>query len=117
MGKKKVNLKKTIKFLSVCKDPRIIRGVLKRSPNNVIKTLCNATINAAQGEINLKKHDRKTLSRHRKFIASLIKRGETVEKKRKLLVQKGGGPILAAVLPIVLNTVLSAIGSRLFGNR
>ncbi|KAF0146584.1 MAG: hypothetical protein FD143_3317 [Ignavibacteria bacterium] len=103
MGKKKVNLKKTIKFLSVCKDPRIIRGVLKRSPNNVIKTLCNATINAAQGEINLKN--------------SLIKRGETVEKKRKLLVQKGGGPILAAVLPIVLNTVLSAIGSRLFGNQ
>ena len=41
--------KRTVKFLSVCRDPKVVSSVLRSSPDSVIKTICNAALNVQRG--------------------------------------------------------------------
>ena len=106
---KNVSLKKSIKFLSVCQNPRIVSHIISTSPDNLVKAICNAAINAAQGEVVFKKKAKRVLSANRDFIQNLIKKGDSVKKKRKILCQSSGS-IAATVLPPLLSCVLTIIG-------
>ena len=107
---KSKSLKSTIKFLSRCKDPRIISEIISKSPDNVIKTICNAALNAAQGEVPLTRKQKRVLSANRPLISKLIQKGESAKSKKKLLTQTGG----SIIVPAILSAVLAALGSRLF---
>ena len=107
---KKPTLTKTIKFLSVCQNPRVVSHIIAKSPDSLVKSICNAAINAAQGEVVLKKKAKRVLSSNRQFIQNLIKKGESVQKKKRILCQRGGS-IAATVLPPLLRSVLSSIGT------
>jgi hypothetical protein len=48
--------KRTVKYLSVCRDPGAYSVVIKTSPDSVIKSICNAALNVQRG-------DRVTLSK------------------------------------------------------
>jgi len=114
MAKKKaLHLKRTIKFLATNKNPKLLKAVLKEAGNPLIKSICNAAINVAQGDVQLSQKQKRLLRSHRKYIQSLIQKGEPVARKRKLLNQKGGA-LAAVLIPILLSTVLSSIGSALF---
>ncbi len=106
-------LKNTIKFLSFCQDKRIHKDILSRAPPNVIKRICDAALNAQQGQVTLSKKQKLVLAHHRKTIEKLLEKAIPVERKRRILVQRGGG-IAALILPIILSTVLEALGSKLF---
>ena len=105
-------LKRTIKFLSICKNPQIISHIIERSPDSVIKSICNAALNVAQGDVVLNNRQKKILAGKRRFIEQLISKGDSVKQKRKL-IQKGGS-ILGFLIPTILGTVLSSLGSKLF---
>ena len=113
MAKKKNNLKRTIKYLSICKNPQIITKVIKDSPDNVVKSICNAALNVAQGDVVIKNKQKRLLAANRKLISQLIRKGEPVKRKKKVLTQKGGG-ITALLVPTLLSAVLSTLGSKLF---
>lgn len=111
MGKSKGKaLKRTIKFLSVCKNPKIIAHIISKSPDNVIKSICDAALNAAQGEVTLKNKQKRLLSAHRDLIQKLVQKGDSVKRKKKLLSQTGG----SLIIPAILSAVLTALGTRLF---
>jgi hypothetical protein len=107
---KKAALKKTLKFLSVCKNPHLVGEIIAKSTDSVLKAICNAALNAAQGEVALPKKTKKVLSKNRQFIETLIKKGEPIKNKKKLLCQTGGS-ISGAVLPPLLRSVFTSIGS------
>ncbi len=107
-------VKHTLKFLSFCQDPQIQREVLSRAPPEVIKALCNAALNVQRGEVTLSAEQKRILGRHRLLISKLVELKLPLERKRKLLVQRGGGPILAAIIPILLSSVFSSLGSLIF---
>ena len=107
---KRVAVKKTLKFLSVCQNPRIVSHIISTSPDTLFKSICNAAITAAQGEVVFKKKAKRVLSANRHFIQNLIKKGDSVKKKKRILCQSGGS-IAAAVLPSLLSSVLSSIGT------
>ena len=107
---KKATLTKTIKFLSVCQNPRVVSNIIAKSPDSLVKSICNAAINAAHGEVVLKKKAKRVLSSNRQFIQNLIKKGESVQKKKRILCQRSGS-ISATVLPPLLRSVLSSIGT------
>ena len=88
--KKTRKLKRTIKYLATCKHPEIISRIIAKSPDNVIKSICDAALNAARGEVSLKPKEKKILASHRKLIERLIQRGETANSMRHLLNQTGG---------------------------
>lgn len=115
MGKRNTKaLKKTIKYLSICKNPELISHIIARSPDNVVKSICNATLNAAKGQVVLTQKQKRILASNRDFVEKLIHKGESAQKKKQFLVQKGGGPLLGLIIPTVLGAVLSSLGSKLF---
>jgi len=113
-GKRRFNpLKNTVKFLSFCQDRQIHKDILSRAPQNVIKGICNAAINCQRGEVKLSPEQKRILHHHRNIIQNLVNKGVPLERKRRVLVQHGG-TIAAAIIPVILSTVLGALGSKLF---
>lgn len=110
-AKKKQHLKRTIKFLSQCHDPKVVAKIIRDSPKGVIKGICNAALNAAKGQIVLKRKHKKVLAAHRSQIHSLIQTGGGIDQKRKILVQRGG-LLWGQIIPPLLSAVLSTIGTK-----
>ena len=87
--------------------------ILATAPDPIIKAICNAALNAKQGDVHLNKRQKRLLRKNRNFVKSLTQKDIPIQKKRKLLLQKGGS-IAGVVIPIILSAVLSSLGSTLF---
>ena len=109
-------MKRTIKYLAVCKNPEVISRIIKKSPDNVVKAICNAALNTAEGSVILNKKQKQILASHRGLIHQLVQKGETPQRKKNLLVQKGGS-VLGILIPTILGAVLTSLGSKLFSNK
>ncbi len=108
-------IKRIVKLLAVNKDKQLSQTLIRRAPDGVIKTICDAALNAKQGpSIQLTPSTRRSFARHRKLIDTLSNRKPSIRVKRSLL-QRGSG--FAALIPILLSTVLSALGPALFGKK
>ena len=111
MAKSKV-VKRAYKLLAECKDPRVRSAILQRAPEKLVKTICNAVLNIERGDIALNKRQKQAFKKHRKAISKLTSRRYSLGQKRKILNQKGGA---FPIIPILLSTALTALGSALFG--
>ena len=107
--KKGAFFKRYVKFLAVCKDPTTSKAALRAAPDQVVKHICNAAVNAYQGDIKLSKKQKSTLKNYKNSIAALSSKNIPLKNKRKIINQKGG----FSFVPIILSTVLSALGSSL----
>ena len=103
--------KRYVKLLSVCKDQKLYKALLQSAPDSVIKTICNASLNAYKGEVHLTPSQKKLFGKHKKLFEKLSTRQVSIKAKRKLLNQKGNG---LPLIPIILSTVLSSLGSLIF---
>jgi len=104
--------KRTVKFLSVCRDPKVVSSVIRSSPDSVIKTICNAALNVQRGgRVSLSNADKIRFRKHSEQIAKLVSKKLSVAKKRKLLSQRGG----AFWIPALIGAALGGLGSTLFG--
>ena len=102
--------KRTIKFLAICSDSEIIKPIIKYFPssNSLIKSICNAALNAARGEISLTDSDKVAFQKHRKDIEYLSRRQKLVSVKQYLLSNKKQ---VICLIPVLLSTVLRSIGT------
>ena len=114
MAKKRTVIKRAFKFLSDCQDPRVRSTILARAPDKLIKTICNAVLNVERGDIVLSKKQKQLFKKNRKHIAKLTSRDYSLGQKRNFLKQKGGA---FPLIPILLSTALSTLGSALFGGQ
>ncbi len=108
---KKNATKRYIKLLAVCKEPKLYKVLLHKAPEPVIKTICNAALNASRGDVQLTPTQKKLFSKHSKLFETLSSRQVTIKKKRNILNQRGNG---LPLIPIILSTVLSSLGSLIF---
>ncbi len=105
------NVKRTIKFLAIPHNQKINKEILKTSSDSVIKAICNAAYNIHQNpELQLAPKERKLFHKHRHAIYKLTSPKISIPKKRRI-IQRGGGPFLIALLPAILSTAISALGS------
>ena len=103
--------KRTVKYLAVCQDPRVLRIVLRSADDSVYKSICNAFFNIAENpDITLSKDQRKLLKKHNPVIRTIITPQIPIKRKRQV-IQRGGGAFLAAVIPAVLSAAISLLGS------
>lgn len=102
--------KRIVKLLAVINSPAMYQQVIKHSPDSVIKTICNAALTAQKGNIQLGGGKRRLFSQQRKKIYKLTNPRVSINAKRQVLLQRGG----FAWLPLLLSTVLGAVGSGLF---
>jgi hypothetical protein len=105
-------VKRTVKYLSVCKSPRAYSAAVHAAPDGVIQAIANAAYNIERGPIYLSPSQKALFRTHRQAIATLTSPRTSVKRKRKVAEsQKGGFPFL----PILIGSALGALGSRLFG--
>lgn len=104
--------KRYVKFLSICNNPKTLSTVLRSAPDPVIKRICDAALNAAEGEIPIDDYKKKLFHRNRKVFSTLIDRQVPIKRKRRYLANQKGGAL--PLIPILLSTVLGTVGSLLF---
>lgn len=85
--------------------PKERKALLKALHVSRIKSVCECAYNLLRGNISLSDKSKIKLKKYKSILRRLAKRDETWEKKKRYLVQKGGG----VFLPILLSTVLQAI--------
>ena len=105
-------VKRAFKFLADCQDPRVRSTILARAPDKLVKTICNAALNIERGDLVLKKKQKAAFKKHRKHIAKLTSKNLSIAQKRKFFFTQKGGAF--PIIPILLSTALSALGSALF---
>ena len=101
--------KRTIKFLANCTDTKLIRLVLKTSSStSLIKSICNAILNAATGEISISESEKTVFQKHRKSFELLSKKQTLTTIKQYLINPKNK---ILGVIPVLLTCVLRSIGT------
>ena len=106
--------KRYVKLLAVCRDPAVFKTLIQKSPDAVIKLICNAALNASRGEVHLTKAQKNLFAKHKSLFEKLSTRQISIKAKRKLINQRGNG---LPLLPIILSTVLSSLGSLIFDRK
>ena len=81
------------------------KALLKAFDVSRIQTVCECAYNLLRGNVSVSDKQKKLLKKYKTVLRRIVKQGETWEKKRQYLVQKGGG----VILPILLSTVLQAV--------
>lgn len=84
--------------------PKERKALLKVCDKSRIRSVCECAYNVLRGNVPLSKKSKGQLNKHKAALRRLVKRGEGWAKKRKYLLQKGGG----LLIPLLLSTVLQA---------
>jgi hypothetical protein len=117
MGKKSSSknavMKRTVKYLAVVKDGKLLKHVLQKAPDEVVKTISDVALNALKGPVDLTPGQRKLFARHRKPIATLAQRGVGLKQKRRILLQNGG----FAWIPALIGGIAGILGGKLFDRK
>ena len=96
----------TLKLLCKAK-PRLVKGILKNSDDDLIKCLCECCHNLLKGNISLSKKEISRLKKYKKPIRDVAKKSISLLQKRKFL-QKGG--FLATLLFTVVLAIAGLMG-------
>lgn len=83
--------------------PNLRNAIIKNADPEVIKTLCEITLNTLKG--NHMPHGKiyNSLCKYKKSMRTLVKAKRSVPSQRKILIQRGG------FLPVLLGSVLSGV--------
>lgn len=106
--------KRYIKLLSVSPQNSLTQHLVSAAPIPILKLISNAAIHAQRGNLNLTNNTKNRFRKNRKLFNILTNKRFNFNQKRRALVQKGGAA--AAILPLLLSTVLSGLGPLLFKN-
>jgi len=106
-------VKKHLEVLKLLKNakPKLRQSIVASAENDLVQCICECCHNILKGNIKLSPKEKKQLSRHKKPLRDLTSKRLSVERKRKLLVQKGG--FLPALLAPIIGIASSLIGGLL----
>lgn len=104
--------KRYLELLSCSTQNSLTKQLISSAPITILKLVSNAAIHVLRGNISLTAVTKSRFRRNKHLLLILANKGYTFTEKRKALVQKGG----AAIIPLLLSTVLSALGPLLFKN-
>lgn len=90
-------------------SPKQRQGLIHGASKDLINCICEGALNTLNGNVPLKRHEKKRLLKHRNQLRSLSKKRVSVASKKKILLQRGGS-LLAALLP----PLIGVLGSILF---
>lgn len=87
--------------------PEQRRLVICKADKSLIHCISECILNVLRGNVTINKSQKKNLKKHAIHLRKLTSRKSTLQGRKKIIVQNGGG-LLAALLP-VLATVLTQI--------
>lgn len=111
--------KHTLKFMGDWSgDPHTTASIVRSAPPEVIKGISNTALNILHNpDIRLTPAQKRIFRKYRATIALLASRKHSLRRKRQhLLTQEGGAfPILGALLPFLIKTGITLLGSSILG--
>jgi hypothetical protein len=93
------------KFLCSCNN-KVRTNIIKGLSKEHILCICECILNILNGNIELDNNDKERIKRFRKYLRKLVKKGQSLRKRKQILVQKGG-----SFLPLLLPIIVSAVSS------
>lgn len=104
IGKRHAHVLKSLTLL-----PRKEREILLRYINlQLTRCICECAYNVLKGNVPLDSRQKEQLQKHADILRQLVRKGEKLGKKRKI-IQTGGGAFLPALLGPVIATVLAKL--------
>ena len=82
--------------------PKLKKAIIKYASPDLVMAISEIILNMLKGIIKLTPQQKQRLSRYKKEFRSLAKKNVSVNMKRKILIQKGAGAGIAALLPIAI---------------
>ena len=103
-------VKRALPLLKVLVDatPKLKKAIIKHAPTDLVTAISEIVLNLIKGVIKLTPHQKKRLSRYKKELLALAKKKVSLGKKRKILVQKGGG-VVSILVPLALSLLSSKL--------
>jgi hypothetical protein len=94
---------------AICKlDAPRRRALLRAADDTLVRSICECALNTLRGNVRLSPAQKKRLGKHRKTLRSLASSNGTWQRKKRLLVQRGG------FLPLLLAPIIGGLVARLF---
>jgi len=93
-------------------NPKLRRGILKCCHNELIKAICEVTLNVLKGLVPINTQQKKKLRQYKKVLRALVNKKVSIKKKREYLNQTGGN-FLSFLLPPVLSVLASFLSKKL----
>ena|SRR5215469_12920445 len=87
--------------------PKLRKAILLNCGSDLLKCVGECALNVLRGTVKLTKCSKRKLRKHRGLLRKIADRGVSINKKRKIIVQRGGFllPLLSAVLPFIASLV------------
>jgi len=103
-------LKRNLAFLHVLKkaNKKQRKAILDSGNKDLILCLCEVIDNVLAGTVKLSIKQKKDLSKYKSILRQLVDKKVTLDKKRKIFIQKGG--FLPALLGPALGLAATIIG-------
>ena len=93
-----------LKILSKCK-PNMRKSIIQNADKELVNTLCECILSCINGNISINSDTKQKLKRNKNILRKLlVKKKSSLNKKKQLLIQKGG-----SFIPILLSTILSGL--------
>lgn len=99
--------------------PRLVREIIRPAKRDLIDTICECALNVTHGNLPISAAHKKKLKRYVRAMRYLSKKKIGPLRKRKEIIQTGGfvGALLAAIIPSLLTTAVSALGKAITSRR
>jgi hypothetical protein len=101
--------KNLLKELAKPKSP-YKKLILQKADSKLIQAICESVYNILDGNVPLSSKNKQDLFKYKNLLRKLVQKSSLKDKK-KLLVQSGGA--LPAILPLVISSLASIVGSYL----
>lgn len=88
-------------------SPAIRRAIIKASDKNLVRSICECAENCMSGRVKLQPSQKRKLSRHKHLLRKLVKKGDTWQKKKRILQQ--GGSLIKILLGPILSGIISGL--------
>lgn len=86
--------------------PKQQKQIVSAADKDTILSICECALNILHGNVELSDSQKKKLQKYRQHLRSLSSKRGGITKKKKV-VQRGGGPFLAALLAPILGGIIS----------
>lgn len=86
------------------------KAILRNADETLIKCICECALNTLNGNVPITEEKKKKLRKYATILRKLSENKGTWSKKKKFLIQKGGGAFLSILLSVVGSVLASAIG-------
>ena len=100
---------KTIEYLATCEYISTVKEVLRAANPKVLKSICNAAVNAADGDVGIKKKLLRYFEKHRSAFSVLLSTKISIGQKIKYVMSDRGRVL--ELIPPLLTCVLASIGT------